>query len=231
MAYAYLYDLIGEEVHKWVGEEPSGVAFNAPVFDKMGRPHNPMVNAGAIMVCALLVKNGKDVKDIIDFYCIATTAKGVDFDENLYEEEKLTGHTNHALTSLMLANRAFPPYENETKTKQAADKALNLYFKNCSINVDTQSLARFGAMLANNGIVPATGDRVLKPSTVQAVVTVMTTCGMYNGAGKFTKDWGVPSKSGVSGGLLTVIPGAGALASFSPKLNSEGNTVRGIGII
>lgn len=86
-------------------------------------------------------------------------------------------------------------------------------------------------MLANNGINPSTGNRVLKPTTVQAVVTLMTTCGMYNGAGKFTKDLGVPSKSGVSGGLLTVIPGLGAFATWSPPLNEEGNTVRGIAMI
>ena len=86
-------------------------------------------------------------------------------------------------------------------------------------------------MLANNGIIPSTGKRILSPHTVQAVVTIMTTCGMYNGAGKFTKDWGVPTKSGISGGLLTVIPGMGAFATFSPKLNAEGTTIRGIGII
>lgn len=86
-------------------------------------------------------------------------------------------------------------------------------------------------MCANNGVNPSTGERVLKPETVQTVVTLMTTCGMYNGAGKFTKDLGVPSKSGVSGGLLSVIPGIGAFASWSPKLNKEGNTVKGIGII
>ena len=86
-------------------------------------------------------------------------------------------------------------------------------------------------MLANNGINPSTGERILKESTVQAVVTLMTTCGMYNGAGKFTKDNGIPAKSGVSGGLLSVIPGIGAFATWSPRLNDEGNTVRGIGII
>lgn len=131
----------------------------------------------------------------------------------------------------MLANRAFPQYKSEEHTKEGADRALDLYFKNCSILVNTKSLARFGAMLANNGIVPSTGERLLKSSTVQAVVTVMTTCGMYNGAGKFTMELGVPAKSGVSGGLLTVVPSVGAVASFSPRINSEGNTVRGIAVI
>lgn len=97
--------------------------------------------------------------------------------------------------------------------------------------VSVEGVARFGAMLANNGINPSTGERILEPATVKATVTLMQTCGMYNGAGKFTRAYGVPSKSGVSGGLLTVIPGIGAVATFSPRLNEEGNCVRGIGMI
>jgi glutaminase len=97
--------------------------------------------------------------------------------------------------------------------------------------VDVEGIARFGAMLANNGINPSTGERIVDPATVKATVTLMSTCGMYNGAGKFTKDHGIPTKSGVSGGLLTVVPGIGAVGSFSPPLNEEGNSVRGIGMI
>lgn len=97
--------------------------------------------------------------------------------------------------------------------------------------VDVEGMSRFGAMLANNGINPSTGERIVEPETVKATVTLMQTCGMYNGAGKFTKDHGVPTKSGVSGGLMTVIPGIGAFATWSPPLNEEGNCVRGIGMI
>ena len=86
-------------------------------------------------------------------------------------------------------------------------------------------------MCANDGINPSSGERIFKPETVQAITTFMLTCGMYNGAGKFTKTLGVPCKSGVSGGLLTIVPGLGAFASFSPRLNSEGNSVKGIGLI
>ena len=100
--------MMGEAVHKYVGEEPSGVAFNAPVFDALGRPHNPMVNAGAIMTCACIVNQGKGINDLIEFYKKATSTDVVEVDKELYVEEKETGYTNHALTSLMLANRAFP---------------------------------------------------------------------------------------------------------------------------
>jgi glutaminase len=97
--------------------------------------------------------------------------------------------------------------------------------------VDVQGLARFGAMLANGGVNPNSGERILSHPTVQAAVTLMQTCGMYDGAGSFTLMHGAPSKSGVSGGLLTVIPGLGAVGSFSPPLNDEGNSVRAIGIV
>lgn len=167
----------------------------------------------------------------MDFYRRASDQKEVVVDQELYLDEKLTGYNNHALTSLMLANNAFPQKINAEEMKKFSDESLDLYFKNCSVLVNVESLARFGAMLANNGINPSTGDRILKPHTVQATVTLMSTCGMYNGAGKFNKDLGVPSKSGVSGGLVTVIPGLGAFATFSPPLNDEGNTVRGIAVI
>jgi glutaminase len=168
LAYAYIYDQIGgEEVHQWVGEEPSGQSFNAPVFDKQGRPHNPMVNPGAIMICALLLRHGFNLPDLVSFYQNSTLSDSPPtYDEQLYREEKLTGHTNHALTRLMLANKAFPQYKSEEQTNEGAERALDLYFKNCSIMVNTRSLARFGAMLANNGIVPSTGERMLKTSTV-----------------------------------------------------------------
>lgn len=115
--------------------------------------------------------------------------------------------------------------------KKLADDGLDWYFVQCSCLVNVEGIARFGAMLANNGINPSTGERIIEPETVKATVTLMLTCGMYNGSGKFTKDHGVPSKSGVSGGLMTVIPGIGAVASYSPPLNKEGTCVRGIVMI
>lgn len=190
-----------------------------------------MVNAGAIMVATLLVNEGKTVEDFQNFYKRASCADRADIDLPLYKEEALTGNTNHALRSLMLARDAYPKQENYEATKKLADDGLDFYFIQCSMLVDCEGLARFGAMLANGGINPSTGERVVGPATVKATVTLMQTCGMYNGAGKFTKDHGVPAKSGVSGGLMTVIPGIGAVATYSPPLNEEGNCVRGIAMI
>lgn len=231
VTYCYLYELIGEQVHLYVGEEPSGVVFNAPVFDTKGKPHNPMVNAGAIMVCAVLVKQGKNLQDVLDFYARACNADNILIDDECYTGEKATGFNNFALTYLMLAKGAFPQYENETMTKVKNEEALDLYFKVCSILTNVAQLSRFGAMLANNGVNPSNWERIVKPETVQAIVTIMTTCGMYNGAGKFVKNLGIPSKSGVSGNLLSVVPGIGSLATWSPKLNAEGNTVKGISMV
>ena len=131
----------------------------------------------------------------------------------------------------MLANGAYPQKNSFEETSKLADDGLDWYFVQCSMLVNVEGIARFGAMLANDGINPSTGERIIEPETVRATVTIMQTCGMYNGAGKFTKDHGVPTKSGVSGGLLTVIPGIGACASFSPPLNEKGNSVRGIAMI
>ena len=117
VAYSYLHSLYVEkgkedEFHQYVGEEPSGKEFNKPVFDKRNRPHNPMVNAGAIMVSTLLVNEGKTINDLVDFF---TRASGVAaaIDVPLYEEESMTGYTNHALRSLMLGRKCYP--QKETK--------------------------------------------------------------------------------------------------------------------
>jgi len=168
VAYAYLYDLYvhkgrGDDVHKYIGEEPSGLVFNAAVFDSKNRPHNPMINPGAIMTCTLLVNEGKILEDFMNFYKRASDAKRADIDLPLYKEESLTGTTNHALRSLMLSKGAYPKKETFEATKKLADDGLDWYFAQCSMLVDVEGMARFGAMLANNGINPSTGERIVEP--------------------------------------------------------------------
>ncbi len=161
----------------------------------------------------------------------ATCASRADIDLPLYKDEAMTGTTNHALRSLMLAKNCFPLQDTFEKTKKLADDGLDWYFMQCSMLVNVEGISRFGAMLANDGINPTTGERIIEAPTVKAVVTFMSTSGMYDVAGKFMKDYGIPTKSGVSGALLTVVPGIGSIGSFSPLLNEEGNSIRGIGMI
>jgi len=128
----------------------------------------------------------------------------------------------------MLSKNALPTYSSPYENVQMSLKSLDLYFQLCSILVDVKSLSRFGACLANNGVNVCTGERILSPETIASVVPIMVTCGMYNGSGKFAKEMGIPCKSGVSGGLLTVIPGIGSMSTLAPKLNEEGNSTKGI---
>ena len=123
VAFAMLYEIYhrrgnAREVYKYVGVEPSGTYFNAPVFDKHNRPHNPMVNAGAMMISTLLVNEGKTIEDLMDFYMRASSSTRADIDLPLYKEEALTGSTNHALRSLMLSRGMYPVKATFEQTKQ-----------------------------------------------------------------------------------------------------------------
>lgn len=123
VAFAMLYEIYyqrgnPEGVYKFVGVEPSGTYFNAPVFDKHNRPHNPMVNAGAMMISTLLVNEGKTIEDLMDFYMRASSSNRADIDLPLYKEEALTGSTNHALRSLMLSRGMYPNKATFEQTKQ-----------------------------------------------------------------------------------------------------------------
>lgn len=147
--------------------------FNAPVFDKQGRPHNPMVNTGAIMVSTLLINEGKTIEDLQLFYMRAASVERADIDLPLYKEESLLGQTNHALRSLMMSKDIYPKRRTFELTKKLADDGLDWYFIQCSMLSTVEGIARFGAMLANDGINPSTGERILESETVEAVVTAM----------------------------------------------------------
>ncbi len=166
ISYAYLYELLGSEVHDYMDVEPSGLPFNAPEFNADKKPHNPLVTSGAVMVCFLLRKQKKGIEDIMQFFQKATQCKKMKIDETLYRDHKTRGYTTHAMASLMLAKRAFCKNQFEEVTKAQADDALDLYFQLCSIVSNVESLARFGAMLANDGVNPSNGHRVLMAKTV-----------------------------------------------------------------
>ncbi|SFZ85312.1 L-glutaminase [Devosia enhydra] len=210
-----------EAVLKRIGVEPSGEAFNSIAFDERNnRPFNPMVNAGAIAATALV--KGADHAE--RFARILETferfvGRRLEIDEDVYRSESLTGHRNRAIAYLEL---------NFGMIDGDVDAHLDLYFRQCSLLVDTVDLALIGATLANGGVNPVTGERALSSDNVRAVLSVMNTCGMYDYAGGWQFDVGLPAKSGVGGGIAAVLPGHLGIGTFSPRLDAVGNSERGV---
>lgn len=216
-------ELAGPElVAERVGVEPSGDPFNAIVFDPgTNRPFNPMVNAGAIAVAGIIYeKLGKDAfAFLIDRFSDAAGNR-LDLNQSVYQSEAETGHRNRAIAHLLLANDALavPP-----------DEALDLYFRQCSINVSAADLAWMGATFANMGTNPVTKRSAFDIAAVRSTLAVMFTCGMYDYAGHWAYDVGIPAKSGVGGGIVGVVNRQLGIASYSPRLDPKGNSVRGVG--
>jgi glutaminase len=210
-----------ERVDEKVGVEPSGEAFNSiSLAPENGRPLNPMINAGAITSTSLVAGDSAAERErrIVDFYG-RFAGRPLEVDTDVYSSERDTGHRNRAIGHML---RAFGVLEADP------DKALDLYFRQCSVSVDCRDLSLMAATLANGGVNPLSGDRVLARDHVDRVLSVMTTCGMYDSAGEWVVDVGMPAKSGVGGGVLAVLPGQLGIAVFSPPLDRHGNSVRGV---
>lgn len=220
--YGLAIDAIGlEEVRAKIDVEPSGEAFNSiSLKPGSGQPRNPMINAGAIAATGMI--KARDLKQrfgiILDRFG-EFAGRPLTLDEAVYRSESETGWRNRAIANLL---RNFNIIEGEV------DPVLEAYFMQCSIKVDSQALSVMGATLANGGINPRTGQRVLSQLAVEKVSSVMSTCGMYDYSGNWAYEVGIPAKSGVGGGIIGVLPGQLSVAVFSPLLDENYNSVRGI---
>jgi glutaminase len=206
-----------------VGVEPSGDAFNAIEFDPVTRrPYNPMVNAGAIAVSALLHQALGEAafETVLDRFSQAAGRRLL-LDEAVYRSEVETGHRNRAIGHLLLSAGALAA---------PVEAALDLYFRQCSILVTATDLARIGATLANLGEHPWSGRQVFEVSAVRDTLSVMFSCGVYDYSGNWAHDVGIPAKSGVGGGILGVVSRQLGIATFSPRLDAKGNSVRGLAV-
>lgn len=210
-----------DEVLKYVGVEPSGDPFNSiELQNGTNRPHNPMINAGAITVTALLHKHhGDRTLDYLLERFSTIAGRELRIDPDVYESERRTGHRNRAIAHLLL---------NFGVVHDEAEAALDLYFKQCSIRVTCRDLAMMGATLANMGAHPLTGKTAFSVPCVKDVLSVMFTCGMYDYSGQWAYRVGVPAKSGVSGGVLAVVNRQLGIGTYSPRLDRYGNSCRGI---
>ncbi|MDB9525112.1 glutaminase A [Oscillatoria sp. CS-180] len=205
-----------------VGVEPTGDPFNSLIRldEDSHRPDNPMINAGAIATTGL-IKGDNPTERLNRLLAMFRryVGKEVYVDISTFLSERATGHRNRAMAHLML---------NFGMIGDNLEEVLDLYFQQCALFVTCQDLATMAAALANQGRHPLTGEQVVKPEYVRDILSVMYTCGMYNFAGEWAYRVGIPAKSGVSGGILAVVPNQAGIAVFSPPLDQNGNSVRGL---
>jgi glutaminase len=219
-----LADHSREDVLARVGVEPSGDAFNSLVFDERNRrPHNPMVNAGAL-VTSDLVRGASADRKLERILAVMQACAGderLKVDEATVMREVRTADRNRATAYLM---------RGEGMLAGDVEELLALYLRQCSVQVTCAQLAVMGATLANGCANPFTGERALPRQRVRDLLSVIYTCGMYDAAGAWAYEVGVPAKSGVSGGILAVVPGKMGIGVYSPGLDAYGNSVRGVSV-
>lgn len=209
------------EVLEKVGVEPSGDAFNSISLEPgTGRPLNPMINAGAIATAGLIpgtVPASRKRRILQGFSAFA--GRELTIDETVYNSESETGHRNRAIGHML---------RNFDILGSHPDPTVELYFQQCSVSVTCRDLGIMAATLANRGVNPVTGKQAVRGEYVANMLSVMSSCGMYDWAGEWIYKVGMPAKSGVAGGIIAVLPGLLGIGVFSPPLDSHGNSVRGI---
>lgn len=214
----------GEEyVFSKVGMEPSGDPFNSIrklETSSRKKPYNPMINAGAIAVASMI--KGKNEIDkfsrLIDFARLITEDSTLDLNYRIFCSEAETGFRNAAMGYFL---------KGEGIIEGNVKEALNIYFKQCSIEGTAQTISKLAKFLANDGIL-SNGERIISTRIATIIKTLMVTCGMYDSSGEFAVRVGIPSKSGVGGGICSVVPGKMGIGVFSPALDRKGNSLAGI---
>ena len=219
--FALALETIGaERVEGVIGVEPSGEAFNSVRLRADNRPFNPMVNAGAIACSGLIYDaQGKDAFGCILAALSAFAGRKLGVDEAVFASERATGDRNRAIAYLL---------RNYAVIKGDVDAVLDVYFGQCSVLVTARDIAVMAATLANRGLNPLSGEQVVSPYAVARTLSVMTSSGMYDYAGEWIYRVGMPAKSGVGGGIVATLPAQLGLGTYSPLLDSHGNSVRGL---
>ncbi|MBP9793243.1 MAG: glutaminase [Flavobacterium sp.] len=215
------FSLFGEAIWKRVGVEPSGSAFNSLVqleYEK-GIPRNPFINAGALVIADMLVSGLKNPKqDFLDFIRTTSGIAHIDFDLKVAQSEKKTGFRNAALANFL---KSFGNIENDV------EEVLDFYFHQCSIAMSCQELTNAFFFFANEGVTQK-GIPILNQSQIKRMNALMQTCGFYDESGEFTYRVGLPGKSGVGGGIVALLPKQFVVSTWSPRLNSNGNSELGM---
>jgi glutaminase len=221
-AFALVCDRLGaQEVASRLGVDATGLAFNSVMAIELrpGHTTNPLVNSGAIATTSLVPgASASERWDNLREGLSRFAGRTLELDRQVYESEAAHNARNSGIAHLL---------RGYGRVYCDPDEATDVYTRQCSLLVSARDLAVMGATLAGGGINPRTGERVASAETCRRVLAVMATAGLYERSGEWLYDVGLPGKSGVSGGILTVAPGKGALATFSPPLDDAGNSVRG----
>lgn len=212
---------VGDALWERVQREPSGDPFNSLVLleHEQGMPRNPFINAGAIVVADILLSTYPRPREaLLAFLRARAGTEAVAPDDEVAASEKTCGFRNAALANFLKS------FGNLTNPVEAV---LDFYYHQCSFAMSCVDLARSFLFLANGGVCPWSGERVLEPSPTKRVNALMLTCGTYDAVGDFVYRVGLPAKSGVGGGIVAVHPGRFAIAVWSPGLNDKGNSLAG----
>lgn len=213
---------LGDNLWDFVGREPSGTSFNSLIQleQEKGIPRNPFINAGALVVTDKLINlYDKPKKAVLEFVRENCGDQDIYYDKEVAKSELEYSNRNVALAHFM---KSFGTIDHDIET------IIDIYCNQCSISMSTNTLAKSFLFLANSGVNPTTGQRVVKSRMAKRLNALMLTCGLYNESGDFAYRVGLPGKSGVGGGIVAVLPGKLSIAVWSPELNSNGNSYRGI---
>ncbi|SNR53940.1 glutaminase [Lutibacter flavus] len=216
------YKIEGEKLWERIGVEPSGTPFNSLVQLEYnnGIPRNPLINAGAIVICDILISNLKSPKsDFLKFIRELSGNPTLDFCSRMAESEKITGFRNVALVNLM---KSFNNIKNDINI------VMDFYYNLCSIEMTCKELARTFLFLTTDGIDPITNKKILTESKSKRINAIMQLCGFYDEAGEFAFKVGLPGKSGVGGGIVAIHPNKYSIVVWSPRLNKKGNSKKGM---
>lgn len=216
------YKMLGENIWERLGVEPSGTPFNSLVQLETDRgiPRNPFINAGALVICDIIISQMKQPKnDFLAFIRDTSGNPGLNYSENIAASEKAAGYRNIALCNFI---KSFGNIYNHP------DEVLDFYFHLCSIEMNCEELSKTYLYLANGGRRISDNHPVLNPSQTKRVNAIMQTCGFYDESGEFTFKVGLPGKSGIGGGIIAIHPGKYSIAVYSPRLNEKGNSCKGM---
>uniref|UniRef100_A0A3Q0KP92 glutaminase n=1 Tax=Schistosoma mansoni TaxID=6183 RepID=A0A3Q0KP92_SCHMA len=219
-----LTDLGPQYVHQYVGYEPSGLPFNQISLNHKNKPHNPLINSGALAICSILQPNlnpSERFKYVENKFSQMAAGLPMGFNNAVFLSERETADRNFAIAYYMRENKCFPP------TFELRE-LMDFYFQICSIEVTCESAGIMAGTLANGGINPLTNETVVSAAAARDTLSVMHSCGMYDYSGQFAFKVGLPCKSGVSGIIMVVVPNLLGLAVWSPPIDRHGNSARGI---